>query len=256
MFAVLLVSLVAACAAAPSPRFGHHHHHGEHAPFSSGPSFQPAQLDPGFAPPQRNYDPFGDDVFDTRQFWAEMANELRQLDEMLAQFSANFPSVTSSQGVDGKQYKITIPLAGFDEKDIVVKAREGLLMVQAVHKLEGDATGERSYLDIKTLPSRVNVTGSWTYEDNVLKIVFPLKPEAETGEVFGTDVTEAPVTEAHSREEMSPTGSAEGDVDVGTHDIDLNRELFTNEIPRNSVEATTYAVDLKDEVEFVPVRYR
>lgn len=230
MLAVLLGCLAAAAAAphyphGPPPYAPEHHRHFGH------------------------YDPFAEDVFDTRQFWAQMANEMRQIDEMLATFSQRFPTMVSQAGIEGNEYKITVPLTGFEEKDIVVKAKEGFLMVQAVHKLpEG---GERMYLDAKTIPNCVNVTGTWTFEQGVLKIVFPLKSdgeESQTVTVREVVVTEQPVIK--DREEMESSSREDG----VTAELDERNDLFTNEIPQNRVEATTYAVDLKDEVEFVPVR--
>lgn len=230
MLAILLGCLAAAAAA---PHYPH------------GP--------PPYAPEHHQhfgqYDPFEEDVFDTRQFWAQMANEMRQIDEMLSRFSQSFPTMVSQAGIEGKEYKIIITLNGFEEKDIVVKAKEGFLMVQAIHKLpEG---GETMYLDAKTIPNCVNVTGTWTFEQGVLKIVFPLKNDGEGSEaVTQVAVTEVVVTEqptTREREEMESKSTEE----VLTGELD---EMLTNEIPQNRVEATTYSVDLKDEVEFVPVR--
>lgn len=231
MQAVLLLAIVAAAAAAP--RFAH------------GPPPYAPEHHPHFS----QYDPFSEDVFDTSRFWAKMANEMRQIDEMLASFSQRFPTMVSQAGVEGNQFKITIPLTGFEEKDIVVKAKEGFLMVQAVHKMpEG---GERMYIDAKTIPNYVNVTGTWTFEQSVLKIVFPLKTEGQTVTEAAVLVTERPII--RDREEMdSESMDDDNDADVGLAGGKTN-ELFTNEIPRNRVEATTYAVDLKNEVEFVPV---
>lgn len=237
----VLLCLIAAAAAAP---------HYQHGP----PPYHPDH-NPGF---HRHSAFFDSDVFDTRRFWADLATEMRQLDDMLADFYKKFPAISSTQQIVGNEYRITIPLSGFAEKDIIVKAREGLLMVQAVQRLpEG---GERSYLDIKTLPSTINVAGNWIFENQVLTITFPLKE--------GTLTTEAPVTEVvtenRSREVIEKHSSDEKDVDVGVNTNNKDNEIFTNEIPNdnrydirddNKVEATTYAVDLKGEVEFVPVRY-
>lgn len=205
-------------------------------------------------------------MFDTGRFWADLSKELRELDDMLADFSHRFPASASSQeGVDGNEYKITVSLPEFEEKDIVVKARDGLLMIQANHKYS--LGSERNYLDVRTLPDTVNVTGNWIFEKGVLKITFPLKKvekASETPEVTEEVLTEQlgttirPVFEG-SREEMDTNINEhvqDADIGVGRGDLDKESELKTNEIPdRNTVEATTYAVDLKDEVEFVPVRY-
>ena len=208
---------------------------------------------------------FGEHVFDTRRFWSELANELRDLDTMLADFYRRFPTpASSSQGIVGKEFKVTIPLGGFEEKDIIVKARTGLLMVQAIHKYEGEV--QKNYLDVRTLPDCVKMNGSWTYSEGVLKIVFPLKTESTTDVVpvvngdTTTETTASPVTEGikESREEIDNQVEIDDrDADVGLErgDVEKERQLSKNEDWRNSVEATTYAVDLSNDVEFVPVRY-
>lgn len=236
MIAVLLFGLIAAAAAAPH-RFPH------------GPPPYAREHRPNFG----QYDPFNEDTFDTRQFWAGLATEMREIDEMLATLSQRFAASVSRSGIEGNTYKITIPLNSFEEKDIVVKAKEGFVMVQAVHKTADG--GENIYLDAKTIPTCVNVTGTWKFEQGVLKIVFPLKVDAAGTTEAEIDVTERPAI-IKDREEMdNDTSEDEDDADVGLRgDLDKTNELFTNEIPRSRVEATTYAVDLKDEVEFVPVR--
>ncbi|KAJ0182232.1 hypothetical protein K1T71_001601 [Dendrolimus kikuchii] len=239
MTPLLFVGLFVAASAAPqffnrNPPFPHHRH--------LSPYFQ-------------------DDIFNTENFWSGLSRELQQLDNMLAEFHNRFPTTITREGIQGNEYKITIPLSGFDEKDIVVKAREGLLMVQAVHKDE--VGNENNYLNIRNLPNYVNVTGRWTYENGVLKVVFPVKAGSEhsveetTNDTTPVAITTEGYTE-QSREELESSREANtvnADVGLERGDQERDRHLLTNEIPRNSVEATTYAVDLKDEVEFVPVRY-
>ncbi|KAI5645068.1 hypothetical protein NE865_03042 [Phthorimaea operculella] len=199
---------------------------------------------------------FNGQVFDTQRFWAEMAAEFQKIDQVLSELYTHFPATTSEHGIKGNEYVITMSLTGFEENDIKVKAREGVLMVQAVHK--SDNGNQRSYIDVKTLPSYVNVNGTWTYEAGILKIVFPLnsKPEISTEAV----VTQAPSTESNidvrEKEEVEETHNqnANRDADVG---LEMGERDQDNEIPDthvDPVEATTYAVDLKDEVELVPVR--
>uniref|UniRef100_A0A2A4K8A8 SHSP domain-containing protein n=1 Tax=Heliothis virescens TaxID=7102 RepID=A0A2A4K8A8_HELVI len=252
MIALLLCALVAGAAAAPQFDFDDMF---EQRP---RPYFSNYHL--------RSHPYVNENVFDTGRFWSDLSKELRDLDTMLADFSRRFPaSVTTSQGgIVGNEYKITIGLSGFEEKDIVVKARDGLVMIQANHKF-GEGS-ERNYLDVRTLPDSVNVTGNWVFEGETLKITFPLKEgtivptEPTTTEQRGFETTVGP-SFAGSREEIE-TNVNEGvqvqdvDVGIGRGDQDKEQDLKTNEIPdRNAVEATTYAVDLKDEVEFVPVRY-
>lgn len=205
-------------------------------------------------------DLFGGQMFDARQFWRELADEMHRMDQMLNEFSKHFPSTTSNEGVEDNQYVVTITLTGFDEKDIAVKAREGVLMIQAVHNTEDG--NERNYIDLRTLPSYVNVNGTWTYNKGVLKITFPLKekPTEDDGVTEeAKTTTEATTEEAErSREEMEPTTGYENvNVDVGAErgDTDREQELLTNSIyPYRPVEATTYSVDLKNDVEFVPMK--
>ncbi|CAH2050927.1 unnamed protein product, partial [Iphiclides podalirius] len=238
MLAIVLFGLVAGAYAAP--QFFHRHHHG------------PFPRDDDLA----GYPYFQDEIFDARRFWAELSREMAMFDQMMNDFTKHFPSSVSSEGVDPEtnQYKVTIPLSGFEEKDVVVKAREGVLMVQAVSKPEGGMA--RNYLDVRTLPDYVNVNGSWTLSGGVLKVVFPL---LQRGEETTTEIsTQLPEElKPESREEVDNRGGdVDADVGVISGDTAKETELMTNEIPdREPVEATTYAVDLKDEVEFVPVRY-
>ncbi|KAJ2947996.1 hypothetical protein O0L34_g9788 [Tuta absoluta] len=199
---------------------------------------------------------FNGQVFDTQRFWAEMAAEFQKIDQVLNELYTHFPATTSEHGIKGNEYVITMSLSGFEENDIKVKAREGVLMVQAVHK--SDNGNQRSYIDVKTLPNYVNVNGTWTYEEGILKIVFPLnsKPEMTTEAV----ITQAPSTEnnidVREREEVEETHNENPnrDADVG---LEFGERDQDNEIPDTQVdpvEATTYAVDLKNEFELVPVR--
>ncbi|XP_047985070.1 LOW QUALITY PROTEIN: uncharacterized protein LOC125225408 [Leguminivora glycinivorella] len=234
MYALVCLSLLACAFAAPQYHFRpppRHHHH-EH--------YHGSDLD----------DFMTDDVFDTGRFFKDFNREMEQLEKAIEELVKHFPTQATS-GLQGNQYKININLSGFDEKEISVKAREGLVMVQAVHKTEEG--GERSYLDVRTLPSFVKTdTGSWTYGEDLLKIVFDVKEGTGT-EVAGS--TEAAVvTEAPDREEIESqeNDNTNQDADVGVRG---DTELITNEIPKEqTVEATTYAVDFNNEVEFVPVR--
>lgn len=238
MFSLCLLGLLAAASAAPQyfqERPHHHHHHGPH-------------LHQGYG--ALSDEVFGEDLFDTKRFWEGLSLEMHKFDQILTDFSRHFPSMVANQGIVGDEYQITITLTGFEEKDIVVKAREGVLMVQAVHKSEDG--NQKSFMDLRTLPAYVNVTGNWAYKNDVLKISFPLKYKPTETPV---PATEEPIL--HSREEMDPT--VETDVqnaDVGLERGDNDDAVRTNVIPRQNVEATTYAVDLKDEVEFVPVKYK
>ncbi|KAJ8735870.1 hypothetical protein PYW07_007490 [Mythimna separata] len=80
------------------------------------------------------------------------------------------PQFNDFQGVEGTEYKVTVPLYDFKPKDVVVKAREGLVKIQVTDK------NQNTISTIKTLPDTVNLHGSnWIIEHGVLKITFPLK---------------------------------------------------------------------------------
>lgn len=199
--------------------------------------------------------------FDANRFWADFHKEMKNLENMLTELSQHFPSGVTQEGVLGNEYKITIPLSGFEEKDIIVKAREGYLSIQAHHKnSEGN---ENNYLNFRTLPATVKLDGKWKYQGGVLIITFPLKEGVETqtvesASVISTDLTTGLPTS--DREEVDQThveGSVNNqDTDVGLSRGDLDTQNNAYDIDyRNSVEATTHVVDLKDEVELVPVKY-
>lgn len=255
MIQFLILGFVAAASAAPHYYSGHHrrpfHHH--------YPSRYSSDISDEI---------FGEHLFDTRRFWSELSHELMEIDHMLQNFHQHFPSIQSNTAIENGKYKITIPLTGFDEKDIIVKVKDEILMVQAVHKMDDKSGNERHYMDVRTLPTNIKIEGStYSYDNEILTIEFDLKDKTEVGIEENTEtevkITEAPIVDnKQSREEMEEHGNDNvRDVEVGPKKDDSidskENELLTNEIPgRNrQVEATTYPVDLKDEVEFVPVPY-
>ncbi|XP_034833174.2 uncharacterized protein [Maniola hyperantus] len=236
MIAILLVGLLACASAAPR---WHEHHRSAPSPFDGS---------------LERY--INEQMFDTNRFWDEFSRDLNremaELETVLSDFSKHFPSVSSSEGIQGNEYKITIPLTGFEEKDIVVKARKGLIMIQAVNT----GVNHNSYMDIRTLPMCVGEEGSWSYENGVLKIVLPVVQSSDSGTKELTpavDPEAATQVPDRSREETESPVYEKGDIDLVRGDLGKDNEIQTNEIP--NVEATTYAVDLKGDVEFVPVRY-
>lgn len=250
MISLLLFGFIASTCAAPQFHDGFRDRFGPPPFFPDNRHFHLAK--------QRTA-PEANNLFDTNAFWTEFSKEMKELDEMMAEFTRRFSARMSQEGVEGNEYRITITLSGFKEEDIIVKAREGLLMIQAHHKYEEGS--ERNYLDIRHLPSAVNVTGTWTFDKGVLKVVFPLIEGFETQTVESVNVVSTDFTTKRptfDREEVEN----HNDKTVGVQDADVGlskndgRDVMTNEISdSNFVEATTYAVDLKDEVEFVPVRY-
>lgn len=231
MIAIFL-ALVTLASAAPHYDFRPHYHHHRNADYG-----------------------LSEDLFDVNKLWKELESELRQMDEAIKELTKQFPITTSfNEEIVGDEYKLTIGLTGFEEKDITVKAKEGVLMIQAVH--DSPDGNQRSYIDLRTLPSNINVAGAWTYQNEVLKIEFPLlkKPDEEGTTVAPIDnETSAPIG---SREVMEENGNENIDADVGLRGDKDREQIETNEISSNGFEATTYAVDLKDEVEFVPMKYK
>ncbi|XP_050345817.1 uncharacterized protein LOC126770468 [Nymphalis io] len=238
--AIVLFAVVACASAAPR-----YHNHFHHHPYSH---------DGDEASLERFIER---EIFDTRRFWEELRREMMGIDKMIADLNKNFGTFLSNAKIEGNKYKIRIFLNGFEEKEIAVKAKKRLLIVQAVHKADGEP--ERNYVDLRTLPDYVDINGSWTFENGVLTVEFPLERSVEVTEAT---ITEAPVTllPEHSREEVesNPTVEENQDADIGIERGDLGKDknISTNEISsgqQSAVEATTYAVDLKDEVELVPI---
>ncbi|CAB3256201.1 unnamed protein product [Arctia plantaginis] len=252
MISLLIFGLIASAYAAPNaipswhPYRHGNHHHGQSRFLSQ--YHHHSQLD------SNNY-------FDTNKFWADFNKEMKNLNDMLTEFSQHFPTIVSQDSVVGNEYRITIPLSGFEVKDIIVKARKGFLMIQAHHKnSEGN---ENNYLNVRALPATVTVNGKWNYDGSVLKIMFPLKEGVETQTVESVSVISTdPTTEIPKldRENVDQTHLEDPvnsqDADVGLNRGDVDTEVKTDEFDdRNTVEATTYAVDLQNEVEFVPIKY-
>ncbi|CAF4861824.1 unnamed protein product [Pieris macdunnoughi] len=217
---LILIGLVAAAGAAP--RF----------PFSDETSLE---------------NMFNDDIFSMNNFWQEFGREMATLEQRISQMSRNLPQVVTKEGVEGNEYKIEIPLTGFQESDISVKARPGLLKVVAKHNFGPGSTS--NYIIARSLPDFVGANGDWTYEDGILKIVFPLNNNANEGSDQQT------VAPNHSREEIETDNTDNGaNADIGLDRSGQDSELMTNEIPsKGPVEGTTYSEGLKDDVEFVPL---
>lgn len=186
-----------------------------------------------------------DHIFDTNRFWRQLQASLMQ--QLLEDLYKHFPSDVTQEGVVDDQYRIVVPLEGYDEKDIVVKAQPGALMIQAV-RIEG--ANKVSYLNARTLPADVDVAGRWGYEDGVLTIAFPLKNKTvgTTESELEVQTTGSPV----SREELETESSVNVD-ERGSEAADM---VGNNEITSNDIEDSTYAVDLKGDVEFVPIQVK
>lgn len=131
---------------------------------------------------------------------------VKDLDNKLTEFQQHYHSSVSEEGIVGNEYIITIPLSGFERKDIIVKAHEGYVNIQANHK--NSDGNENIYSNFRTLPAMVKLDGKWTYEGGVLKITFPLNENFETQTVESVSViTTAPTTElpTTNREDVTST---------------------------------------------------
>ncbi|KAJ8732499.1 hypothetical protein PYW07_015098 [Mythimna separata] len=125
---------------------------------------------------------------------------------------SNFDSSTSEsqEGVEGTEYKITVPLYDFKPKDIVVKALEGLVKIQVTDK------NQNTISTIETLPDTVNLHGTnWIIEHGVLKITFPLKDGVVVKTTDVAAVTEQQPELGGSREEIETNVNDVQDADVG-----------------------------------------
>ncbi|XP_045497509.1 uncharacterized protein LOC123695646 [Colias croceus] len=81
-----------------------------------------------------------------------------------------FPVTTSPGRINGDKYEIEYTMTGLKKDDISVKARQGQLQFE-VHSADGIINIYHN----RSLPPYVDASGrNWTYEDNVLKIVFPI----------------------------------------------------------------------------------
>lgn len=241
-----LAFIVFLAVASAAPQYFHHH---QHTPLHS-------YLQMNHHPPYySSEDYFGNRMFDTRRFWAELAQEMMSLDQMLQEFYNHFPKVTSEEGFQNGQYKISIPLSGFTSEDVVVKVKNHVVMVQAIHKADGGH--EKHYVDIRTVPANVDVTtGTYIFENEVLNISFKVKGDIEEA----VPVTEGSTVETekeHSREEMEPHSDDTNEDENVDMKSSSDKEIISNEIPthQQNLEATTYSVLKNDDVEFVPVPY-
>ncbi|XP_022115731.2 uncharacterized protein LOC110993687 [Pieris rapae] len=217
---LILIGLVAAAGAAP------------HFPYSDGTSLD---------------NMFTDDMFGMNNFWQQFNRQMATLEERISQMSRNLPHVVTKEGVEGNEYKIEIPLTGFQESDISVKARPGLLKVVAQHNYGPGSTS--NYIIARSLPEFVGANGDWTYENGILKIVFPLNNNPSEGSDQQT------VAPNHSREDIETDNTdTDANADIGLDKAGEDSELITNEIPtKRPVEGTTYSEGLKDDYEFVPL---
>ncbi|KAJ8717751.1 hypothetical protein PYW07_005681 [Mythimna separata] len=95
-----------------------------------------------------------------------MSHMSAAMSKLSSDLSRRLPHV--QEGVEGTEYKVTVPLPNYEAKDIVVQAREGLLIIEAQNK-----NNHYSYNNV--LPDIVNLPGNWIFENGVLKITFPLR---------------------------------------------------------------------------------
>ncbi|XP_034832294.1 uncharacterized protein [Maniola hyperantus] len=176
----------------------------------------------------------------------EYLNTSRLLDE-LTRYLSNFNKHSSEES---RSVTMSISLPGFERKDISVKTTKGLLIVQAIRC----GVYPNSYMNVWALHKCVSGLGSASYENGVLKIVFPLVQSSDCGTLqFIPRVDLETVTQDpdRSREEIESPVYEKGDIDLIGGNLGKDNGIQTNETP--NVEATTFAHDLKRDVEFVPV---
>ncbi|GBP62985.1 DNA-directed RNA polymerase II subunit RPB1 [Eumeta japonica] len=101
-------------------------------------------------------------------------------------------TIPSSHGIlqtciEDNQYKINISLTGYRKSDIIVNVNNDVLTIQAMHSHAGN---NQHYRDVRTLPPNVDINFSWTYDGQMLFIVFPIKVLPETEVLVVEQITE------------------------------------------------------------------
>ncbi|CAH2102041.1 unnamed protein product [Euphydryas editha] len=244
MTAIVLFALLACASAAPH-FYDHHQFHNHHSYYRHGYNHQPyyhhqRNHKPYYYRPDHHYEDmspgtFMDSyVFHMKKIWEELQRGMME----------GLPKTLFEEKIEENNYKITIYLPGFEQNEIAVTAKKGLLTIQAIHKVECGL--EKNYLDVRILPEFVDVNGTWTFEDCLLTIVFPLVGKSNDEPV----TTEVSVTQEpeHNTEvvDTDQKGSGEQDTDDGIirGDQGENNTVSPDGIsPRKeTVETTTYPI--------------
>ncbi|XP_023941655.2 uncharacterized protein LOC112048377 [Bicyclus anynana] len=80
----------------------------------------------------------------------------------------NIDGVTET--IEGDMHKIIIPVPGFHKYDFFMKTTEGQLFIQAFS--HGDT---RRFVFTRMLPQSVAVQATWSYENDVLNVFYPVE---------------------------------------------------------------------------------
>ncbi|XP_045505764.1 uncharacterized protein LOC123702146 [Colias croceus] len=97
-----------------------------------------------------------------------------------------FPVTMSDGRINGDKYEIILPMPGLKKDEISVTSRH--------RHLEIDGHSADGFVDVyisRPLPRYVHASGNWTYEDSMLKIVFPILKHTQSP--FGNKPTSVPV---------------------------------------------------------------
>ncbi|CAH2102036.1 unnamed protein product [Euphydryas editha] len=220
MIAIVLLAILACASAAPH----YHPHHHEH--FHNDDDFRLGKV-------------MSKSGFNTTIIWKKMNTELMELSTILNDLQERFPT-NFSEGIVENQIKISI--SGLEDKKINITARNGLLIAESVHKVDDEV--ERTSLARRSLPDSLNVNGSWTYGNDLLKIVFSLESK-NAGEPQGTeDLETKKLVRCNEVVETNEEGTDIQDAFVGIVPGCANEEnnsINTNEITeeKETVETTT-----------------
>ncbi|XP_038220851.1 uncharacterized protein LOC119838805 [Zerene cesonia] len=113
----------------------------------------------------RNYFP----GWEMDSFWRDFDRKFEVFDDQMDRLYGSIENIDTGDRIVGDNYEITMVMSGFKEDEISVKVRQGQLVVEG-HSDDGSINIYNS----RSLPPYVGASGTWTYENNVLKIVFPI----------------------------------------------------------------------------------
>ncbi|XP_038220915.1 uncharacterized protein LOC119838847 [Zerene cesonia] len=176
----------------------------------------------------------GFDLFREQEaLWREFENNFDKFENKMHHFLDNIEKVDITDRVEGDTYVISMVIAGLAESEISVK-RGGRQLVVEGHSADGSVILYSS----RMLPPYVGESGNWTYENDVLKIVFPIlhqpqSPPAKTRPVF---VNEKKPNVKHDQGAAAGTGA--------------NNTAPENELPQMKEKQS---INLDSDVEMVQV---
>ncbi|CAG4953788.1 unnamed protein product [Colias eurytheme] len=105
------------------------------------------------------------------RYWTQFVKRFEEYGDRMDHLfdDAEFPVTMRPSRINGDKYEIELSMPGFKEDEILVKAGQGRLQIEG-----HSANGSINIYNSRPLPLYVDASGNWTYEDNVLKIVFPI----------------------------------------------------------------------------------